>query len=79
MKGIVYIKEVDGSGNPLMLYRFRETDTELWSEYLEGHLWQDDATLMEIPMNLHSPQYKEIEEEEAAKIAEALGGSIYKD
>lgn len=70
-----YIEEI--AGNSLMLYKFTETKTEFRSEYLDGNAWVQDNSLIDILRDSQSEVYREIGEEEAAKLAEQLGGSIY--
>lgn len=71
-----YTEEI-GNNNSLMLYRFIETKTEFRSEYLNGDIWVQDNSLLDILRDSRSEIYREIGKEEAAKIAEQLGGSIY--
>ncbi len=70
-----YTEEI-GNNNSLMLYRFIETKTEFRSEYLNGDIWVQDNSLLDILRDSRSEIYREIEKEEAAKIAKRLGGSI---
>ena len=72
----VYVTQLDRNGTPIMLFRFRGNEEESWEEYLEGAVWIQDNSLLDILRDLHNPQYKEVSSNEASKIAERLGGSI---
>jgi hypothetical protein len=77
VKYIQYVIEKDSDGNAESLFRSCRDESGAWEEYLayDGQ-WIRDNTLVSVFMNLHNPYYQEITEEEAAKIAESLGGSI---
>ncbi len=76
MEKVQYIVEKNREGEIEFLYRFREDDEGFSAEYLDDGEWIDDNRLIEILYNLHSLQYNEISEEEAAKIAPLFGGVI---
>jgi hypothetical protein len=72
----VYITQLDSSGIPIMLFRFYGDEKESWEEYLEGNNWIQDNSLLDILRDLHNPQFKEVNSDEASIIAKNLGGSI---
>lgn len=76
MTKIFYTEKIGEDDDSLMLYRFTETDTELKSEFLNGDVWIQDNSLIEILRDSYSSQYKEIDSEKALKIAKKTGGSI---
>jgi hypothetical protein len=76
MKYTRYIIERASDGSIRDLLRFREDDTGIWSEYLDNGDWVYHGPSIDILEDLHNPVYCEITEEEAAKIAQSLGGSI---
>jgi hypothetical protein len=76
MKATTYIVEQDANGDTDALYRFSEDERGFRSEYLDDGEWVFRPSLISILRNLHNSSYREVTEEEAAKIAEQLGGNI---
>jgi hypothetical protein len=75
-KNAQYIVKKNKDDSPDILIRFCHDETGFWSEYLDDNQWIEESSLMDILRELHNPAYDEVTEEEAAKIAQSLGGSI---
>jgi hypothetical protein len=76
MDKVQYIVEQNSEGQIEFLYRFGEDDEGLVAEYLEDRVWIHDNRLIEILYDLHSVQYNELTESEAARIAPLFGGVV---
>jgi hypothetical protein len=76
MKDIQYIVHRGADGVAEELFRFWNDGNKFSAEYFDEGEWIYHPPLMDILRELHNPAYDEVTEEEAAKIAQSLGGSI---
>ncbi len=79
-----YIVEWDDPDlkTPDTLFRYIDDGKGYWSESLSSlnnGLWEKENYGMDLVLETHNELYDKITKEEAEKIAEQLGGSIYKD